>query len=197
MRALPPTPSHARPAAPDAPRRPPPRSAHRSTRRAQLPGTGPPPRRPRRSGERSYGPPPPARQPSAESCGWAAGSAVVERAQVSQQVRAAPGVVGVEQVGVAGADDGAGVARQHLAGVDVGGAAGAGVQRGQELGRRDVDVFEAPEAPFGGGGQVGLDDGEVGQPGQGAPAAPGRPLLDLATAALRRHQPAFRTARAT
>jgi hypothetical protein len=35
------------------------------------------------------------------------------------------------------------------------------------------------QAPFGGGGQVGLHDGEVGDAGQGAPAARGGPLLDF------------------
>ena len=35
------------------------------------------------------------------------------------------------------------------------------------------------DAPLGGGGHVGADDGEVGQSLQGAPAAPGGALLDL------------------
>src|SRR5271156_3216015 len=35
------------------------------------------------------------------------------------------------------------------------------------------------DAPFGGGGQVGLDDCEVGEPFEGAPAAAGSALLDL------------------
>ena len=38
---------------------------------------------------------------------------------------------------------------------------------------------EAVQAPFGGGGQVGLNDGEVGDAGQGAPASAGGALLDL------------------
>ena len=36
--------------------------------------------------------------------------------------------------------------------------------------------------PFGGGGQVGLDDREVGETVEGAPAAAGSPLLDLGRA---------------
>src|SRR5437762_4333255 len=39
--------------------------------------------------------------------------------------------------------------------------------------------FGAPHAPFDGGGQVGLDDGEVGEPAEGAPASSGGALLDL------------------
>jgi hypothetical protein len=35
------------------------------------------------------------------------------------------------------------------------------------------------EAPSGGGGQAGLDDGEVGQSLEGAPASAGAALLDL------------------
>jgi hypothetical protein len=38
---------------------------------------------------------------------------------------------------------------------------------------------EAVHAPFGGGGQVGLDDGEVGDAIEGAPASAGVALLDL------------------
>ena len=34
-----------------------------------------------------------------------------------------------------------------------------------------AESVEFADAPFGGGGQVGLDDGEVGQTGQCAPAA--------------------------
>lgn len=41
---------------------------------------------------------------------------------------------------------------------------------------------EAVQAPFGGGGQVGLDDGEVGDAVEGAPAAAGGALLDLGRA---------------
>jgi len=35
------------------------------------------------------------------------------------------------------------------------------------------------DAPFGGGGQVGLDDGEIGESFDGAPASSGAALLDL------------------
>ena len=38
------------------------------------------------------------------------------------------------------------------------------------------------ESPFGGGGQVGRDEGEVGQTGRGAPGAAGGALLDLGRA---------------
>ncbi len=38
---------------------------------------------------------------------------------------------------------------------------------------------ELADAPFGGGGQVGLDDCEVGEPFESAPAATGGALLDL------------------
>ena len=69
----------------------------------------------------------------------------MERGQVSDQVRSAPGVVGVDQVlvaGVAVADDGAGVAGQDLPVVDVVLRTAAGVHRGQELGGGDVDVLQ-------------------------------------------------------
>jgi hypothetical protein len=58
---------------------------------------------------------------------------------------AAPGVQGVGEVGVAGvavAHDGAGVAGQDRAVVDVGLRAAAGVHRGQPLGRGDVHVAQ-------------------------------------------------------
>ena len=60
------------------------------------------------------------------------GVGAVERGQISEQVSTAPGVVGVDQVEVAGvavADDGAGVAGQHRPGVDVVLGAPAGVHR--------------------------------------------------------------------
>ena len=38
---------------------------------------------------------------------------------------------------------------------------------------------EGVDAPFAGGGQVGLDDGEVGQAEDGAPGPAGGALLDL------------------
>jgi hypothetical protein len=38
---------------------------------------------------------------------------------------------------------------------------------------------ELADAPFGGGGQVGLDDGEIGESFEGAPASSGAALLDL------------------
>ena len=41
------------------------------------------------------------------------------------------------------------------------------------------ECVEGVDAPFGGSGQVGLDDGEVGESLQGAPAAAGGPHLDL------------------
>jgi hypothetical protein len=50
-----------------------------------------------------------------------------------------------DQVGVAGvavAHDGAGVAGQYPTGVDVVFGSSAGVHRGEELPRRDVDVFQ-------------------------------------------------------
>ena len=42
-----------------------------------------------------------------------------------------------------------------------------------------AEGVEFADAPFGGGGQVGLDDGEVGEPVDGAPASSGAALLDL------------------
>ena len=42
-----------------------------------------------------------------------------------------------------------------------------------------AEGVEFADAPFGGGGQVGLDDGEVGEPVDGAPASAGAALLDL------------------
>ena len=45
----------------------------------------------------------------------------------------------------------------------------------EELAQR----VELADAPFGGGGEVGLDDCEVGEPFEGAPAAAGSALLDL------------------
>jgi hypothetical protein len=39
--------------------------------------------------------------------------------------------------------------------------------------------IEGVDAPLGGGGQIGLHHGEVGESGQGAPAATGGALLDL------------------
>src|SRR5450756_2563441 len=42
-----------------------------------------------------------------------------------------------------------------------------------------AEGVEFADAPFGGGGQVGLDDGEVGESLDGPPAAPGAALLDL------------------
>ena len=42
-----------------------------------------------------------------------------------------------------------------------------------------AEGVEFAEAPFGGGGQIGLDDREVGEAVEGAPAAAGRALLDL------------------
>jgi hypothetical protein len=73
-------------------------------------------------------------------------------------------VVGVDQVDVAGvavADDGAGVAGQHLPGVDVGLGPAAGVHRGQKLGGRDVDVFES--AVGAGGGFVDVQHPDCAQ----------------------------------
>ena len=52
------------------------------------------------------------------------------------------------------------------------GEPGAG---GEELG----EGVECVDAPFVGGGQVGADDGEVGQAGDGAPGPAGGPLLNL------------------
>ena len=46
-------------------------------------------------------------------------------------------------------------------------------------GEQAAEGVEFDDAPFGGGGQVGLDDREVGETGQGAPAASGTALLDL------------------
>ena len=45
-----------------------------------------------------------------------------------------------------------------------------------EQAAQGVDLAEAPP---GGGGQVGLDDGEFGQSLEGAPASAGAALLDL------------------
>src|SRR5580698_5856979 len=42
-----------------------------------------------------------------------------------------------------------------------------------------AEGVEFADAPFGGGGQVGLDDGEFGQAFDGAPAAAGGALLDF------------------
>ncbi len=42
-----------------------------------------------------------------------------------------------------------------------------------------VQGLESGDAPVRGGGQVGLDDGEVGQTREGAPGAAGGALLDL------------------
>jgi hypothetical protein len=42
-----------------------------------------------------------------------------------------------------------------------------------------AEGVEFADAPFGGGGQVGLDDREVGEAVEGAPAAAGGALLDL------------------
>ena len=42
-----------------------------------------------------------------------------------------------------------------------------------------AEGVEFADAPFGGGGQVGLDDGEVGESFDGAPASSGAALLDL------------------
>ena len=59
-------------------------------------------------------------------------------------------------------------------------------QRGFDaVGHPGVSAEEAAEgvdlrdSPFGGGGEVGLDDREVGESFQGAPAAAGGPLLHL------------------
>jgi hypothetical protein len=79
----------------------------------------------------------------------------VKRGQVSDQVRTTPSMVGVDQMNVAGvavAHDGAGVAGQHLAGVDVVLGAAAGVHRGQELGAGGVDILQ---------GAVGADWGLI------------------------------------
>jgi hypothetical protein len=62
--------------------------------------------------------------------------------------------------------------RVASAGPDSGWQPGAG---GEELGER----AQSTDAPLGGGGQVGADDGEVGQALEGAPAAAGGALLDL------------------
>jgi len=88
----------------------------------------------------------------------------VHRAQVSQQVRAAPGVRSVDEVGVAGvavAHDGAGVAGQYVAGVDVGGGAAAGVHRGEELGARHVHVGQS--ALRASGGLIDVDHPDSGE----------------------------------
>jgi len=74
------------------------------------------------------------------------GSGGVHRSQIPEQVSSAPGVMGLDQVGVAAvavAHDRAGVSGQHLSGVDSGLAASTGVHRGQELGARHMHVFEA------------------------------------------------------
>src|SRR5208282_4511703 len=42
-----------------------------------------------------------------------------------------------------------------------------------------AECVEFAETPFGGGGQVGLDDREVGEAVEGAPAAAGGALLNL------------------
>ena len=42
-----------------------------------------------------------------------------------------------------------------------------------------AEGVEFADLPFGGGGQVGLDDGEFGQALEGAPASAGAALLDF------------------
>ena len=42
-----------------------------------------------------------------------------------------------------------------------------------------AEGLEFADAPFGGSGQVGLDDREAGEPGEGPPGAAGAALLDL------------------
>jgi hypothetical protein len=42
-----------------------------------------------------------------------------------------------------------------------------------------AEGVEFADAPFGGSGQVGLDDREAGEPGEGPPGAAGAALLDL------------------
>ena len=42
-----------------------------------------------------------------------------------------------------------------------------------------AECVEFAEAPFAGGGQVGLDEGEFGESFEGAPAASGAALLDF------------------
>ena len=55
---------------------------------------------------------------------------------------------------------------------------GAGWYPGMAV-EQGAEGVEFADAPFGGGGQVGLDDGEVGEPVDGAPASSGAALLDL------------------
>jgi hypothetical protein len=56
------------------------------------------------------------------------------------------------------------------------------LEAGREPGVATEEVTEGVEfadAPFGGGGQVGLDEGELGESFEGPPAASGTALLDL------------------
>ena len=46
-------------------------------------------------------------------------------------------------------------------------------------GEQVAEGVECADAPFGGSGQVGLDDREAGEPGEGPPGAAGAALLDL------------------
>ena len=57
-----------------------------------------------------------------------------------------------------------------------------GFEAGRDPGAAVEQVAEGVEfadSPFRGGGYVGLDKGELGEPGEGAPAAAGAALLDL------------------
>jgi hypothetical protein len=72
-----------------------------------------------------------------------------------------------------------------MSSTDRGGPTTVAVQPGVAAGGSQAPVVNSwvrtstVQAPFCGGGQVGLDDGEIGQAGQGAPAAAGGALLDL------------------
>jgi hypothetical protein len=67
-----------------------------------------------------------------------------------------------DQVGVAGvavAHDRAGVAGQDPSGVDVGCGSSAGVHRGEELPRGDVDIFQSPGREA--GALIGVEDPDL------------------------------------
>ena len=87
----------------------------------------------------------------------ALGVEAVQPGQVTQPVRAAPGVQCIGEMlipPVAVADDGAGVAGQDAASVDRFAGPVAGVHRGEELSARHVHVAQFPRRP--GGGLVGI-----------------------------------------
>ena len=119
----------------------------------------------------------------------AVGVEAVQPGQVTQPVRAAPGVQRVGEVLislVAVADDGARVAGQDAAGVDRFAGPVAGVHRGEELGARHVHVVQFPGGAGGGlvrvqhpGGRQQLPD-PVHEPASSRAALPRMPATNPA-----------------